>query len=641
MAALMALAPTGAFGQVKQLLEFRPTVKGVAVDYDTPKDAAAIEACKSEVTTKPSGYVLRDGQGKVLRRFLDLDTNRKLDQWSYYQDGFEVYREVDLDGDKSIDEVRWLNNGGTRIATVKDNVISGWKRLSAEEASKVLVQAIASKDIALLETVMATPEELAALGIPAAEADRVKAGAAKRATAVAELWKGLVGWDQTTVWMRLDAAMPHVIPVDATAGLKDDLTLYENAVIFAGSANPAAGQADKTAFLQASELIKVGNTWKFVDLPRAINPANQAPVVAMEGGVRSTIYRDSGSAGPAEDPAMAASIKALADYDKTNAEMQANADKKIVARYYIGRARLLRDVVASATKPEDKLFYDKQVVDSISGAYQTGEYAEGRKVLDAVEAKGGKLGSYSAYRRITAEFALSNEDANANMVVVQKKWMTSLKEFLEKYAASDEAPDVLFQLASNNEFNAEEKEARDYYTKLAETHADTDQGKKATGALRRLDIVGKPLVLKGKSADGQAVDVAQYRGKVTLVTFWATWARPVKRDMPEIAKIYEKNRAKGFEIIGVCLDNEKDKALMDEFLKANNLAWTQIFEPGGMESRLATEFGIISLPTMILVDAEGKVINRNIRTAADLDVQLEKVLTAKAGPGVARGGDDK
>jgi hypothetical protein len=53
-----------------------------------------------------------------------------------------------------------------------------------------------------------------------------------------------------------------------------------------------------------------------------------------------------------------------------------------------------------------------------------------------------------------------------------------------------------------------------------------------------------------------------------------------------------------------------------------------------MDSRLATEFGIISLPTMILVDAQGKVLNRNIRTAAELDRQLEKVL-AGGGSGVA------
>ncbi len=56
-----------------------------------------------------------------------------------------------------------------------------------------------------------------------------------------------------------------------------------------------------------------------------------------------------------------------------------------------------------------------------------------------------------------------------------------------------------------------------------------------------------------------------------------------------------------------------------------------------MESRLATEYGIISLPTMILVDPEGRVANRNIRTAAEVEKQLDKILPAKQG-GVALGG---
>src|SRR4029077_10037646 len=94
------------------------------------------------------------------------DGNGKMDQWSYYQDGFEVYRENDLDGDRSLDESRWLNAGGTRVAVVEGGKVATWKQISAEEASKVLVQALVGGDLGLLETVMATPAELAAAGVP-------------------------------------------------------------------------------------------------------------------------------------------------------------------------------------------------------------------------------------------------------------------------------------------------------------------------------------------------------------------------------------------------------------------------------------------------------------------------------------------
>ena len=91
------------------------------------------------------GYALRDGQGKLLRRFVIAHGSRRLDQWSYYQDGFEVYREDDLNGDRSLDECRWLNSGGTRIAQVQQGKIKGWRQISAEEASKVLVQALGQR----------------------------------------------------------------------------------------------------------------------------------------------------------------------------------------------------------------------------------------------------------------------------------------------------------------------------------------------------------------------------------------------------------------------------------------------------------------------------------------------------------------
>ena len=66
------------------------------------------------------------------------------------------------------------------------------------------------------------------------------------------------------------------------------------------------------------------------------------------------------------------------------------------------------------------------------------------------------------------------------------------------------------------------------------------------------------------------------------------------------------------------------------------MAWPQIFEAGGIDSRLATEYGIISLPTMFLIDGQGKVVNRSLRTATEVERQLDKLLSQKQ-PGVALG----
>src|SRR5918997_696022 len=230
-AAFAAAGPSPA-----DLLKFRPTQPGV--EHETPTEPAEIAACKIETVTNAQGrsigYALRDGQGKLLRRFVDSNANGVMDQWSYYQDGFEVYRETDLNDDKSLDECRWLNAGGTRIRTVSRGKITGWKRISAEEASKVLVQSIVNFDLPLLGTVLATPEELETLGVPKGEIEQVAAAASKRDELIRALVKELggSGWNKQTTWNRLDGMLPHLIPADAVTGPAQDLVMYENAVVF-------------------------------------------------------------------------------------------------------------------------------------------------------------------------------------------------------------------------------------------------------------------------------------------------------------------------------------------------------------------------------------------------------------------------
>lgn len=634
-AGLLGMSPLLALGQSKTtpdaLLNFKPSLKGV--DYEVVTDPAAINACKVEAVKDANnqqvGFALRDGQGKLLRRFLDTDGNRTLDQWSYFQDGFEVYRENDLNNDRSLDECRWLNSAGTRVATVKSAggkvQITGWKRLSAEEASKVLVQALVSSDLELLETVLATPDELTKLGVPQATIKQVSDSASKRVAEVKAVLQGLKGWNNQTVWSRLDGMMPHLIPADPTTPLKQDLILYENAVIFPGAAN-GQGNSANMAFLQVPEMIKLGDVWKFIELPRAVDPSK--PLVATDGGIRSALFREQGPVVGTQDPEVEKALKELATYD----ESHANSDSKTaIAQFHRGRIPLLQAVIKVSKTPEDQLIYNKQIVDSLAAAYQTGLFAAGLSTLDKLieSEQGSKLGTYAAFRRIFAEFAAKN-DEGGNLMANQKQWMADLKQFIEKHPKADEAPDALLQLASAHEYNAEEDEAKSYYNQLAQNYADTDMGKKAAGALKRIDLVGKPFELKGQNLAKESIDIAKYRGKTLLVTFWATWADPVKKDLPELLKTYKKHQDQGFEIVGVCLDEKPED--LEEFLKGNPLPWPQIYESGGLEKNpLATNYGIIALPTMILIDSQGKVVNRSIRTAAELEKQLEKLLASKGG----------
>lgn len=125
-----------------------------------------------------------------------------------------------------------------------------------------------------------------------------------------------------------------------------------------------------------------------------------------------------------------------------------------------------------------------------------------------------------------------------------------------------------------------------------------------------MESVGKSIELSGKSTDGEQVDLSSLKGKFVLIHYWATWCEPCKVDIASLKELQTKYGASGFAIIGVSLDTNRQ--VLDDYLAKNHLPWPQLFEPGGLDSRYANEMGILTLPTMILIDSDGKVVNRGV-----------------------------
>ena len=134
--------------------------------------------------------------------------------------------------------------------------------------------------------------------------------------------------------------------------------------------------------------------------------------------------------------------------------------------------------------------------------------------------------------------------------------------------------------------------------------------------------VGQPLALKFTTASGKHVDLAEMKGKVVLIDFWATWCGPCVKEVPHVVEAYGKYHDKGFEIVGISLDS--DKSALSKFIKEHGMAWPQYFDGKGWENVMAKRFGIHSVPSMWLVDKQGNLVTTNAR--ADLDGQIEKLL---------------
>src|SRR5581483_9452368 len=171
---------------------------------------------------------------------------------------------------------------------------------------------------------------------------------------------------------------------------------------------------------------------------------------------------------------------------------------------------------------------------------------------------------------------------------------------------------------------------------LKRDYPDTKAGKNADGILANIKQeeaakeIQRTLVAGAKFPDfaekdleGKPLSPSNFKGKVVLIDFWATWCRPCVMELPNVQKAYEKHHDKGFEIIGISLDQDQER--LKSFIKDKNMTWQQYFDGKGWGNKLAQKYGIQSIPATFLLDGEGKIIGRDLRGEA-LEPALAKAL---------------
>ena len=122
--------------------------------------------------------------------------------------------------------------------------------------------------------------------------------------------------------------------------------------------------------------------------------------------------------------------------------------------------------------------------------------------------------------------------------------------------------------------------------------------------------------------DNKNISLSNFRGKVVLIDFWASWCKPCRIANPKLVELYNKYKQDGFEIISISLDgtpNQKDpKKQWLEAIKEDNITWTNLSELNGWQNSIRALYNFNSIPYTVLIDKSGKIIGKN------LELELEQ-----------------
>ncbi len=235
-------------------------------------------------------------------------------------------------------------------------------------------------------------------------------------------------------------------------------------------------------------------------------------------------------------------------------------------------------------------------------------------------------------QKLQSDYTLANQ--KGDMAAVNKvqldyqelgaKHIADLKSFVKSHPRSAVSGYIIFKDFNNPSIPIENaEECLTYIDKSIENTKFIKLARKKISDLKGTQIGAKATDFTQTAPDGKRISLSDFKGKYLLVDFWASWCRPCRMENPNVVAAYNRFKDKGFAILGVSLDSNKEQWIAA--IRNDNLTWAQVSDLKGGSNDAAILYGIMSIPQNVLIDREGKIIAKNLRGPA-LEAKLAELM---------------
>ncbi len=201
-----------------------------------------------------------------------------------------------------------------------------------------------------------------------------------------------------------------------------------------------------------------------------------------------------------------------------------------------------------------------------------------------------------------------------NMDVVEKKRKTFLMDFVLSNKPSEVLAFIALQAAEQRSIDIKEiDKLMQYFAGASEKGTLTEHFLQKAASNKQAAVGSMVMDFTLQDTTGAQHRLKDYigKGKYVLFEFWASWCGPCRADIPHLREVYALYNQKGFEIVSISLDDDKEKWL--KAIKEEKMKWTQLSDLKAFDSELAKNYRIRGIPSCLLFDPQGKLVTRNMR----------------------------